>query len=504
VNPVLARLVAVASAVLLAGSLLALYVTSRPGAGETAVRAEFRDVFPLLPGMHVRISGAVAGSVETVELTDRGTALVTMSLHEGTEPPAADATASIRQQDITGDSYVSLSPGGDSQPLGEDVIPLRDTVVAPRFDDLLNSFDPEVREGLQLIFVELGMALERRGADLNDAVLRLRPGLAAADRALAEVNSQNDSLRRLVADASRVADGAAGRSRELGELVDSLATTLTASASAAPGLDAALAQAPESAREARRVLTRLDQTAVAAQPLAETLAASAPDLAEASTRLGPFFADARAAFASARPTLGLVERLMRAAEPTLEAAPKRVLTAPLDLAAGIGGLLDTLMGDPTLIKALFGADGYGVGPSRLDDVGLGAVGVELGTQPFYGDYDPERRFLRAKPVLNCEVFGLEISPGCLQEFLAGDPEEGKDARVRRSGAVAEQARDGEPATPAQGPPSPATPSQSGQGGPLDDLLGQGNGGGNDGGGPGGAAPGGANAVEDLLDFLLGG
>ncbi len=61
------------------------------------------------------MSGAIAGSVREVELTDDGTALVTLSLNEGTEPPRSDAAASIRQQDVTGDSYVSLSTGEDAR-----------------------------------------------------------------------------------------------------------------------------------------------------------------------------------------------------------------------------------------------------------------------------------------------------------------------------------------------------------------------------------------------------
>ena len=61
--------------------------------------------------MHVRVDGAIAGSVGEIEITDEGTALVSMELYEGTAPPRADATAAIRQQDITGDSYVALEPG---------------------------------------------------------------------------------------------------------------------------------------------------------------------------------------------------------------------------------------------------------------------------------------------------------------------------------------------------------------------------------------------------------
>ena len=71
------------------------------------------------------------------------------------EPPRADATAAIRQQDTTGDSYVAFEPGRSRKPLREvdgrpDDRVLRrrpsercpHTLVAPRLDDLLNAFGP--------------------------------------------------------------------------------------------------------------------------------------------------------------------------------------------------------------------------------------------------------------------------------------------------------------------------------------------------------------------------
>jgi phospholipid/cholesterol/gamma-HCH transport system substrate-binding protein len=499
----MARLVAATCAFLLVSVLAIVYVTSNPGISGTQVKAEFEDTFPLLPGMHVRVYGAVAGSVDDVELTEDGTALVTMQLHEGTDPPSDEATAAIRQQDITGDSYVSLEPGNGPEELDDAVIPTSRTLISPRFDDLLNSFDGPVREGLQLLLVEVGKALERRGEDVNEAALTLRPALEAANEAVAEVRSQNRVLRQLIADAESVTGQAASRSQELGSLVDGLAATLRETAAHAPALDAALEKAPQTAAEARPLLIALREAAIAGRPLAETLAEAAPDLSRAAVLLAPFVEDAKAALDDIGPTLVLTRKLLEAAEPTLEAAPKRVLTAPFDLAAGVGQLLDVLLGEPTLMKALFGADGYGEAPSNEDDVGLGSVGVDPGTH--YAGNDPERRFLRAEVVLSCETFGLPIAPGCLLDILA----------PRRAGAEL-KARDGrseegpaEAGTPGEGLDLPF-PDNGGRGidraldrvrGLLDRA----------GGGLGGAledrprdgrrpSP---RAVDDLLDFLLG-
>jgi phospholipid/cholesterol/gamma-HCH transport system substrate-binding protein len=474
VNELMAKLVAVATAALLAATLAAVWITSHPGASGTTVRAEFDDVYPLLPGMYVRVDGAIAGSVGAIEISDDGTAIVSMELFDGTSPPRADATAAIRQQDITGDSYVALEPGSGSEPLGDEVIGMRSTVVAPRFDDLLNSFTEPVRQGLELLLIESGKGLERRGADLNAAVLELRPGLAAADTALAEVRSQNAALRSLVVDAEAVVGQAAGRSRELGALVDGLSATLRTTAEHGQALDAAVERLPQTSERARETLGRLADLAVGSVPLARTLNRSAPDLAESFRLLGPFLDDAKSTMDAVAPTLALVENLLVKSLPTLREAPSRVLTAPLDIAAAAGAVLDALLGEEELQKALFSADGYGHGPRSEDDVGLGAIGVEEGDQANYGDWDPLRYFLRAETVITCETFGLVISPGCLLE-AAG-------ARSQGDGGGGTEGGDGEDDPVAGAPPSEgddggdtgseagAPPSEE-EGGPLGDTLG---------------------------------
>jgi virulence factor Mce-like protein len=517
VNETLAKMVAVATAVLLVATLVAVWITSHPGASGTTVRAEFDDVYPLLPGMHVRVDGGIAGSVGEIEITDEGTALVSMELFDGTVPPRADATAAIRQQDITGDSYVALEPGGASRPLGDEVIAMRRTAVAPRFDDLLNSFNEPVRQGLELLLIEVGKGLERRGADLNRAVLELRPGLEAADAALAEVRSQNAALRSLIGDSEAVAGQAAARSRELGGLVDGLSTTLQTTAERSQALDAAVERLPETARQARETLGRLEMLAVEARPLARIVAGAAPDLARTFRRFGPFLDDAKATMEAVGPTLSLVDNLLAKSLPTLREAPSRVLTAPLDIAAAAGAVLDTLLGEEELQRSLFSADGYGEGPKAEDDVGLGAIGVEKGTQAGYEGHDPMRWFLRAETVLTCETFGLPIRPGCLAEAAGasaraadgdgggrdgegGGPAGGGDVNGG-GGAGGDGATGSEPAVPEDDDPVDEALGQVGDDvdearDDVEDVLDQVD-------GPGGGQARDLDPAEDLLGFLTG-
>jgi virulence factor Mce-like protein len=511
---VMARITAVFIGLLLLAAVATLWITSHPGVRGTEVNAEFDDVYPLLPGMHVRVDGAIAGSVGAIEVTDRGTALVTLQLNEGTSPPRADATAAIRQQDITGDSYVALEPGDSHQPLSDRVIPRDRTIVAPRFDDLLNSFDQPVRQGLKLLLVELGMALENRGEDLNAAVLELRPGLEAANEALAEVRSQNAALRGLVGDAENVTGQLASHSRELGDLIDSLSTTLRVTAERREPLDAALDRLPETTGAAHRTLGKLADLAVASEPLARSLAASAPDLRTNLTLFKPFLEDSRVISEHLGPSLDLVQQLFVASLPTLRAAPSRVLTAPLDIASASGALLNALLGDKQLQRSLFSADGYGHGDKAADDVGLGAIGVERGDQPGYAGNDPYRDFLRADTVLTCESFGLPIRPGCLASLLRG-PARGASQGQPQPQSGSEHDGGGGAGAEATPPPQSAPPDQGGSGdhglpqnvqdildqatGNVDDILNQIN-------AQAGGAGSGANtqgAVNDLLDLLFG-
>ena len=543
----IARVTAIATAFLAVVAVAALYVTSRPDVlhGGSAVGAQFEDAYPLLEGMHVRVDGAVAGTVKDIALGDDGNAHVTMQLFEGTKLPRADAIATIRPEDITGDTYVSLTLGQASEPLRNECgeafaadIPCigpNDTMNAPRFDDLLNAFTEPVRQGLEILFVQLGRTLEGRGEDVNVAALKLRAGLEAANEALAEVNSQNDALQKLVVDAGRVAEQAADRDAELGNLVSAFAATVNTTAAHLPALDRGLAEAPESIGRARLTLAKLNDTTVAALPLAATLGDAAPHLALTANLLGPFLDDSQVILDEVEPTLDLVTKLLVASLPTLRTNPKRVFTAPFDLTAGLGAVLTTLIGDPTLIDSLFSADCYGgrvPGCDSSDDFGLGAIAVQDGSSaPGYEGNDPERFFIRASAVPSCETFGVPIEPGCLADVLlnldnvlgllpflplqqraGGDPNRGGDP----GGAGADDGGTGE-----QG--SDATPGGGQPGGPLgpglndaldqlglgDTLGGLGGNGSKPGGGKGPAGAGKqgpkgqANAVDDLLDFLLG-
>ncbi len=235
-------------------------VSQRGALGGSLVKAEFDNAWPLVPGMTVRISGAVAGTVESVDLTDEGTADVGLRLTRDVTTPRADANAAIRQHDILGDTYVALELGDDPEEL-EGPIPPSRTLAMPRLDELFSTFREPERTAAQTLMTELSLAVEGRGSDLNRATLQLRPGMEALDELLAELDGQEVDLRAVVTDAQRLTGQLAGSTAEIEASADALDALLTRAAAQAPQLDATLARAPEGMAAARRTLAQVGELA---------------------------------------------------------------------------------------------------------------------------------------------------------------------------------------------------------------------------------------------------
>lgn len=385
----------------------------------TTITAEFSNARGLLPDNDVRIDGAIAGSVRKIELTDRGTALVTLDMHDGLPQARADATAAIRPVDLLGDTYVSLDLGTDGAPPLRQTLPTRQTSNAPRLSDLLNAFRPGARGGLQALLVELGVALDARGPDFNRAAIALRPAIRATDQVLAELSSQNADLASLIADARRVTAQVAPRDRELGRLVRALADTLSATAAQAPELDRGLAKLPATLAEATRVAGALERTSVAAEPLARTLGKAAPGLEIAARDLGPFLGDARRAVTQLRPVVPKLTTLLRRGAPAFRglAAGGRALRR---VAPAVASLMAALVpAAPKISEAFF--------------VNFADQASEPGNQPDAPTVDPARRFWRGAAVFTCEAFGRPIEPGCFADYLADNRD--TSARARRDASA---------------------------------------------------------------------
>jgi phospholipid/cholesterol/gamma-HCH transport system substrate-binding protein len=434
----------VATAIVVLGVIAAVSVGTGGGDGHggPVVQAEFTSARGLVEGNDVRVGGAPAGTVESLELTSRGTALVTIRLHDGIAPPRADASAAIRPVDLIGDNYVALDPGTDPRPLADPIAPAR-TLNAPRLDDLLRSFEEPEREGMKAILVEAGIALDGRGADLNRAVLALRPALEAADSVTAELGSQTADLREFVTAAERVTSQAAARDDDLGRLVAALDTTLHATADRPEALDAALEGLPGSVEELGGLAPRLTAVIREALPLAESLQRSAPGRAAAGAGAGPFLATAGETIGDLDLVIARGTDLLARSDPTLTGFD-RAFARLTETGPEYERFLDALVpAAPAIAEGFF--------------VNFPDQAAEPGDQPFDPFSDPRRHYWRGAAVFSCQTFGVPIEPGCLQKFL----DRGRSRREDRDrDPAASGVGDGSPAAPTS-PASPASPPAGG-------------------------------------------
>jgi ABC-type transporter Mla subunit MlaD len=271
---------------------------------------------------------------------------------------------------------------------------------------------------MKAILVELGMALDNRGVDVNQAALDLRPTLAAAGGVMRELGSQNADLRQFVADADQVVAQGAARSTQLGTTVNSLAAVLRTTAAHAAGLDAGLQTLPATLVQARRTSTELASTARAAKPLARQLAGSAGDLSTAATQLGPF--------------LNRLARATRQLHPTLRAATSVLVSGDPTLAALAGGLSAFTTTGPDLGRLTNALVAAAPGIAQGFLVNFPDQASEPGTQPLDPFANPLRDYWRGAAVFTCQSFGLPIAPGCMTKFLAASAT--PTSRVARTGA----------------------------------------------------------------------
>jgi phospholipid/cholesterol/gamma-HCH transport system substrate-binding protein len=389
-------------AVIATAGALAWHAIVAPPGGPTWT-AEFTNARGLLAGNDVRVDGAVVGQVTSIALAPDGNALVHFRLSTRAAAPRSDADAAIEAADLLGDNYLSLSPGSAPTPL-RGPIPTSRTVDAPRLDELLDTFSPEVRDGMRTLLLETGLALEARGESLSRATVALRPALAAANAVVDELGSQNGSLSRLVPVASRAAGEIDARRRDIGPLLSELAHTLDGTARAAGSLDAGLTGLPSTLAQLRAASTGIASVSAAATPLTRALEPSVASLGRviaAVPALTGRVRDATPAFVGA---LSAADKALAEGRPAL---------------ARLGTALPVLRRQsPAITELMSELDASAPGISKGFFVDFPDQADESGKQPFDPFAEPTRNYWRGAAVFSCEAFGVPVAPGCLTKALA--------------------------------------------------------------------------------------
>jgi len=241
------------------------------------------------PGAWVELSGARVGSVGQVE-PGNGYSVIHISVDRRYAAQLhADTSAAIRPHGLLGPKYVALSGGSSGSMTDGGTIPLSRTTVSTDVDQVLNALQPDVRQSLKTVFVELGRAAEGRGADMNAAIKAL--GMSSgdlstttsvlhnrdADLAALIVASeqldrdlQNAPIDANIADTQQVLNGLVQVESSMGNGIDRTANVTRELDVALNGnsgnLARALAQGPAAVDRLRRLAVEVDAILVGVNP----------------------------------------------------------------------------------------------------------------------------------------------------------------------------------------------------------------------------------------------
>ncbi len=301
--------------------------------------AEFAEAPGISPGngQEVRIAGVTVGKIKEAELTDDGTALLTLSIEPGYDI-YKDARLVLRPKTPLNDMYVEMSQGTeDAGSLPEHgLVPVEQTANPVQVDRVLQNLDDDARAGISAMLQEADVALANAPAHLPE-------GLAATDRTMRDMrpllralHKRRDLLADLVTSLGQVSQTVGGDEQRLARLTTSLAETLDTITARDDELDETLAQVPGFVEELRHATGSVDALGQQLDPTLQSIDSASADLPTALHDVGALADQLDATVKEATPLVVEARPLVADLRPV---APR--LDAALGDVAPLSGRLDS-------------------------------------------------------------------------------------------------------------------------------------------------------------------
>ena len=303
----IAAVLAVAAAVVVVAVLL-----FAGGGGGYTVDVHFKNASQLVKGNLVQVGGTPAGSVEKIDLTPDGQAVVTIKVDDQYAPLKQGTKAAVRQASLSGiaNRYVDLtlpSPPRDGRELAEiedgGVLTTDSTTTAVDLDQLFNVFDPATRDAVKDLFKNSNQQYEGKQEQQRLAFKYLNPALSTSSRLFNEINADTPTLERFIVDSSELVTALAERRDDLSALIANLNSTFRALGNEREALAQAINGLPAFMRQANTTFVDLRFALDDVDPLVD---ASKPAVRE----LGPFLNELRPLARDARPTVRDLDRIV--------------------------------------------------------------------------------------------------------------------------------------------------------------------------------------------------
>jgi phospholipid/cholesterol/gamma-HCH transport system substrate-binding protein len=195
-------LAATAGAVLLL--VLLFHPPALPWSGTMHLTLEAGSFGELDPNASVELAGIKVGSVDGLELR-HGRALVQLSVDRTyANLLHADTAALIRPHGLLGPRYVELDGGSHGRLADGATIPISRVHVTTDLDQVLDALQPDVRQSLQTLIVELGAASSGRGQDVNTTLKSLGDSIDDLATVTAALRQRDQDLAGTVVDSEQL------------------------------------------------------------------------------------------------------------------------------------------------------------------------------------------------------------------------------------------------------------------------------------------------------------
>jgi virulence factor Mce-like protein len=274
-----------------AGAALTGFAGCNSGADRPRFSLELDNAFGVVEGGDVKVAGARAGKVTSVDLDKRAMrARIGFELdRDGFRDLRTDTFCEVRPQSLVGEYFIDCRPGTASQRLKPgDTIPASRTAATVPADLVADIMRRPYRERFSLILAELGTAVAARGADLNATIRRASPALRATQQTLAAIAADRHTLRDLIANARTVIEALSDRRRDVSRFIVEARDTARVSGRRSDDIAAQWRALPGFLRELRPAMARLGETADHSTPALRRLRGQASALTTLLDRSVPF------------------------------------------------------------------------------------------------------------------------------------------------------------------------------------------------------------------------
>ncbi len=259
------------------------------------VKLPLTQIGQLAEQSEVDISGVEVGRVKAIDLgegSEDGTAIVTLNIEPEYAPIPADTRAILRAKSLLGEAYVELTPGDKRDGMLEDgdQLPPAQVAKSVQLDEIFRTFDAKTREAFMQGAIDNSIAINGRGATLNQTLGILPGTLTSLTDVLQILNDQEPEVSKLIRNTGVVFDAISKRQGQLSGMIQNTDTVFTTLADRDQQLKDFFRVLPTFLRESRLTQDRLGNFSDFATPIMRKLVPVAQQLSptlKASARLAP-------------------------------------------------------------------------------------------------------------------------------------------------------------------------------------------------------------------------